>query len=91
MGQRGLSARAIARRAGLTLVRVAEWGVVRQVGPVLETGVDACDDAIATVGCRRMLRLAGVGGDEQDVKRLVERYGYAYVAEEWGMAYQHAN
>lgn len=90
MAFRGVSARAIARSAGLTVVRVADWGVVRQDGPVLEIGTGASDHAIATVGCRRMLAMIGVR-DESMVCHFVEQSGYLYVPEEWGVAYQVAN
>ena len=90
MAFRGVSAPAIARCAGLTIVRVADRGVVRQDGPVLEIGTGASDDAVATVGCRRLLAMIGVR-DEELVQRLVEGSGYGYVPEEWGVAYQAAN
>lgn len=81
MALRGVSARAIARSAGLTVVRVPDWGVVRQDGPVLEIGLCASDDEIASVAYRRMLAMVGIR-DEDVVRGLVERSGYCYVAED---------
>lgn len=90
MAYRGVSARALARSAGLTVVSVQEHGIVRQDGPVLEIGVGASDGAVATVACRRQLACLGMR-DERLVMRLVESHGYEYVPEEWGVAYQVAN
>jgi len=81
MATRGMSARAIAKSAGLTVVRVPDWGVVRQDGPVLEIGLCASDDEIASVAYRRLLAMVGVR-DEDVVRGLVERSGYAYVHED---------
>ena len=88
MAYRGVSARAIARRAGLLVVRVPDRGVVRQDGPVLEIGLCASDHEIASVGYRRMLALVGIL-DEQLVRMLVERSGHGYVPE--NLTYQAAN
>ena len=88
MAHRGVSARAIARSAGLTVVRIPDRGVVREDGPVLEIGLCASDHEIASVGYRRMLAMIGVR-DEELVRVFVERSGYGYVAE--NVAHQAAN
>lgn len=80
MAHRGITARAIARSAGLTVVRVPDLGTVRQDGPVLEIGLGASDHEIASVGYRRLLAMIGVR-DERRVRRYVERSGYRYVRE----------
>ena len=52
-------------------------GVVLEDGPVLEVGVGANDNAIATVGVRRILRLAHIT-DETMVERVVRGGGFEY-------------
>jgi hypothetical protein len=77
MGMLGVSARAIARSAGLTLIDSPHDGAVLEDGPVLEVGRGASENAIATVGYRRLLRLDG-HTDERLVARVVRSGGFEY-------------
>jgi len=85
MLNRGIVALAIANAADLFVIRVADPGVVRLAGGVLEIGPGASWDAIASTGCRRDLARKGIF-DERAVMREVEAYGYRYVApvQSWG-------
>lgn len=83
MAIRGVSARAIAKGAGLFIVRVADRAELRQDGPVLYVGADADEHTIATLGCRRMLTSIGVA-DERVVRLIVENCGYCYVSNDNG-------
>jgi hypothetical protein len=82
-----ISARSLARASGLFLIGVDEAAVVRLRDGVLELGPGACDGAIATIAVRRLLRAHGLS-DERDVQRLVESYGYGYLAEGSGTVYR---
>jgi hypothetical protein len=82
MDDRGVMALRIAHAAELILMPVADARSVRQVGPVLEFGADACADTMVTVACRHRLAMRGVF-DELDVVDLVAHYGYTYVARPW--------
>lgn len=79
MLNRGIVACAIANAADLFVIQVSQPGRVLQVGGILEVGPGASPDAIATIGSRRELARQGVH-DEREVMRLVESYGYEYVA-----------
>lgn len=77
---RGASARNLARDAGLFVVRISDYGAIREQRGVLEVGPGASADAIATLACRRMLHDDG-DHDEAAVQSFVESLGYAYVPE----------
>lgn len=76
-GMQGVSARAIARCAGLYVIPGKQEGAVLEDGPVLEIGAGASEHAIATAGYRRLLRLLNIT-DEKVVARVVERGGFTY-------------
>lgn len=80
MLNRGIVARKLASSADLYIIRVAEQGVVRQIGGILEVGPGASDDEIVTIGAQRHLALRGIF-DERQVRSRVEFYGYAYIPE----------
>jgi hypothetical protein len=75
-GDRGVVALRIAQEAELILMPVAQAGVVRECGPILEVGPNASPDRIVTIACRRML--ARDGAAPAAVADLVARYGYEY-------------
>lgn len=77
MAQGTLTAEHLAKDAGFYLIRADEARLVRARGEVLEVGVDASKNAIATVSCRRKLALRGVR-DEAQVRACVRRLGFSY-------------
>lgn len=78
MGQRGRMALRIAHAADLILMPVRDTRRVRQIGPVLEVGRNACPDTVVTIACRHRLAMRGVFA-EAEVVELVRRYGYTYM------------
>lgn len=64
--------------AGLKPARVERAGV-REFFDYILIGPDGSDDEIATVACRCFVRRKG-RFDEHRVRRVVERYGFSYVA-----------
>lgn len=67
----------IAHAADLIVMPVQDARRVRQIGPVLEIGRNACPDTVVTIACRHRLAMRGVFA-EAAVVELVEHYGYTY-------------
>lgn len=80
MDERLVGALVLARSTDLWIRVVSDPYAARVAGPILEVGLAASPDVVATIGCRR---LAGPGASEVEVGRLVSSRGYRYALQPW--------